>query len=242
MSNVVFSSRRFSYAWLIISSVTSPFNVYKDIQYIEYDPFKKKNRLLLAWVERKWYIKSLIPIEVKANDNATPTLKKMTDGRYPDIKYAIKLCNRNTGFNGQFYTLPYFLTFLLKRWLRKTNSLDEVNQWTCPSDSSNNNYGTTVTIPVDTTVPTQLSQSYHSLGTSVSTAMEQLWQPQWYECVNRVFSFHLNNCSVTIILATMQWLYRVFWWIMYAKSNKLITNIGVVRAMFGPFSKYLSAY
>ena len=52
----------------------------------------------------------------------------MTDGRYPDIKYGIKLCNRNIGFNGQFYTLPYFLTFLLKRWLRKTNSLDEVNQ------------------------------------------------------------------------------------------------------------------
>ena len=65
---------------------------------------------------------------MKANDNATPTLKKMTDGRYPDIKYGIKLCNSNIGFNGQFYTLPYFLTFLLKRWLRKTNSPDEVNQ------------------------------------------------------------------------------------------------------------------
>ena len=63
-------------------------------------------------------IKSLIPVEVKANDNATPTLKKMTDGRYADIKYGIKLCNRNIGFNGQFYTLPYFLTFILKRWLK----------------------------------------------------------------------------------------------------------------------------
>ena len=72
-------------------------------------------------------IKSLIPVEVKANDNATPTLKKMTDGRYADIKYGIKLCNRNIGFNGQFYTLPYFLTFILKRWLRKTNCIDEVN-------------------------------------------------------------------------------------------------------------------
>ena len=59
-------------------------------------------------------------------------------------------------------------------------------------------------MPVDTTVPAQLSQSYHSLGTSVTTSLEQLLQPQWYECVNRVFSFHLNNCSVTIILATMQ--------------------------------------
>ena len=42
-----------------------------------------------------------------------------TDGRYADIKYGIKLCNKNIGFNGQFYTFPYFLTFLIKRWLGK---------------------------------------------------------------------------------------------------------------------------
>ena len=64
-------------------------------------------------------MRSLIPVEVKANDNATPTLSKLTDGRYADIKYGIKLCNKNIGFNGQFYTLPYFLTFLIKRWLGK---------------------------------------------------------------------------------------------------------------------------
>ena len=64
-------------------------------------------------------MRSLIPVEVKANDNATPTLSKLTDSRYADIKYGIKLCNKNIGFNGQFYTLPYFLTFLIKRWLGK---------------------------------------------------------------------------------------------------------------------------
>lgn len=63
---------------------------------------------------------SLIPIEVKANDNATKSLVKLTaqDGKYPDIRYGIKLCNENIGFNGHFYTFPYFLTFLLKRLIK----------------------------------------------------------------------------------------------------------------------------
>ena len=64
---------------------------------------------------------SLIPIEVKATDNATKSLSKLTaaDGKYPEIKSGIKLCNKNIGFNGQFYTFPYFLTFLLKRFVRR---------------------------------------------------------------------------------------------------------------------------
>ena len=64
---------------------------------------------------------SLVPVEVKATDNATKSLSKLTaqDGKYPDIKYGIKLCNKNIGFNGHFYTFPYFLTFLLKRFMRR---------------------------------------------------------------------------------------------------------------------------
>ncbi len=63
---------------------------------------------------------SLIPVEVKAEDNATPSLKKIISSeKYPDVRYGIKLANRNIGFNGQFYTFPYFLTFLLKRFLRE---------------------------------------------------------------------------------------------------------------------------
>ena len=62
---------------------------------------------------------SLIPIEVKANDNATISLNNLiSNNLYKDIKYGIKLCNRNIGFNGKFYTFPYFLTFLLKRYLK----------------------------------------------------------------------------------------------------------------------------
>ena len=70
---------------------------------------------------------SLIPIEVKANDNSTVSLNNMIDSKsYQDIKYGIKLCNKNIGFNGKFYTFPYFLTFLLKRYLREKGKNDNV--------------------------------------------------------------------------------------------------------------------
>lgn len=63
---------------------------------------------------------SLIPIEVKANDNATISLNNLIDNKkYKNIKYGIKLCNKNIGFNGKFYTLPYFLAVFLKRYFRE---------------------------------------------------------------------------------------------------------------------------
>lgn len=61
---------------------------------------------------------SLIPVEVKANDGATISLNNLIDNeKYKDIKYGIKLGYKNIGFNGKFYTFPYFLTFLLKKYL-----------------------------------------------------------------------------------------------------------------------------
>ncbi len=63
---------------------------------------------------------SLIPIEVKAKDNPTASLNNLLKyDKYPDIRFGIKLGYKNIGFNGKFYTFPYFLTFLLKRFLRE---------------------------------------------------------------------------------------------------------------------------
>ena len=62
---------------------------------------------------------SLIPVEVKANDNATASLNNLLKAdKYPDVKYGIKLGYKNIGFNGKFYTFPYFLVFLVKRFVR----------------------------------------------------------------------------------------------------------------------------
>lgn len=65
---------------------------------------------------------SLIPIEVKANDGATPSLKKLiANDKYPDIRFGIKFGYKNIGFANGFYTFPYFLGFLLKRFIRERN-------------------------------------------------------------------------------------------------------------------------
>ena len=77
-------------------------------------------------IEMDFFVRSanhLWPIEVKASNTASASLKKLTDTtrrkHKSDIKYGIKLCSANIGFNGQFYSFPYFLTFLLRRWLRE---------------------------------------------------------------------------------------------------------------------------
>lgn len=64
---------------------------------------------------------SLIPVEVKTNDGATASLNRLlNDDKYNDVKYGIKLGYRNIGCNGKFYTFPYFLTFLLRRFVAES--------------------------------------------------------------------------------------------------------------------------
>lgn len=66
---------------------------------------------------------SLIPIEVKANDGAAVSLNKLIESQsYPDIHYGIKLGYKNIGWNGRFYTFPYFLAPFLRRFLREKDA------------------------------------------------------------------------------------------------------------------------
>ena len=63
---------------------------------------------------------SLIPVEVKARDGATASLNHLIDWQsYPDVSYGIKFGYKNIGWGGKFYTFPYFLAFLLKRFLKE---------------------------------------------------------------------------------------------------------------------------
>ena len=108
------------------------FNTYKGAIYenIVGDMLVKEGYDLYFYKNEKGTIKmdffirdknSLIPVEVKANDNSTTSLNNLIENNnYKDIKYGIKLCNKNIGFNGKFYTFPYFMTFLLKRYLKET--------------------------------------------------------------------------------------------------------------------------
>lgn len=63
---------------------------------------------------------NVVPVEVKAEDGRAPSLNKLiNDKKYNQIKYGIKLANKNIGFNGYIFTFPYFLGFLLKRFLNE---------------------------------------------------------------------------------------------------------------------------
>lgn len=62
--------------------------------------------------------KNLIPIDVKATDGKVKSIKSfIKDKNIKDINFGIKLAEKNIGFVNNIYTFPYFLTFLLKRFL-----------------------------------------------------------------------------------------------------------------------------
>lgn len=65
-------------------------------------------------------VDSLVPVEVKAGNNSTPSLNKLIEkDEFFDVKYGIKFGRSNIGFNGKFYTFPYFMAFMLKKWLKE---------------------------------------------------------------------------------------------------------------------------
>lgn len=66
---------------------------------------------------------SLIPIDVKARDGSSKAmLNLIRDNKIDDIKYGIKLAEKNIGFKNNVYTFPYFLSFLLKRYLNEKSN------------------------------------------------------------------------------------------------------------------------
>lgn len=63
---------------------------------------------------------SLVPVEVKARDGATASLNNLIKwNSYADVRYGVKFGYKNIGWNGSFYSFPYFLAFLLKRFLKE---------------------------------------------------------------------------------------------------------------------------
>lgn len=79
-------------------------------------------------IEMDFFVRNknyLIPLEVKASDNSTKSLNKLiSSDQYKDIGFGIKLAHKNIGFNGKFYTIPYFLTFMLKRFIKENQSMN----------------------------------------------------------------------------------------------------------------------
>ena len=62
---------------------------------------------------------SLVPIEVKSNKGQSQSMRTLIESnKYTDITWGIKLTAGNVGFANNILTLPYFCTFLLKRYLK----------------------------------------------------------------------------------------------------------------------------
>ena len=80
--------------------------------------YKRENSTL----EEDFFVRTandLIPVEVKATNGRSKSLRALIDGdRYQDIKYGIKFANTNIGFCNDIYTFPYFCAFLLKKYLK----------------------------------------------------------------------------------------------------------------------------
>lgn len=58
----------------------------------------------------------IIPIEVKANRGRSRSLNTILENPSIPIHYGVKLTHNNIGFDGSKFTIPYFLTFLIKRF------------------------------------------------------------------------------------------------------------------------------
>lgn len=74
-------------------------------------------------LEEDFFIRSaneLIPVEVKANTNQSKSMNQLINGKsYKDIKHGIKFTTGNIGMSGSIVTMPYFCTFLLRKYMGK---------------------------------------------------------------------------------------------------------------------------
>lgn len=80
--------------------------------------YKKEN----ASLEEDFFVRTqnaLVPVEVKANSNQSKALSALiSNKRYQDISFGIKLGDVNVGYANQIYTFPYFCAFKLKEYLK----------------------------------------------------------------------------------------------------------------------------
>ena len=81
--------------------------------------YKKEN----ASLEEDFFVRTqnaLVPVEVKANSNQSKALSTLiSNKRYQDISFGIKLGDVNVGHANQIYTFPYFCAFKLKEYLKE---------------------------------------------------------------------------------------------------------------------------
>ena len=74
-------------------------------------------------LEEEFFVRcgdSLVPVEVKAGNSRSKSLRELIDSRrYADIKWGVKFADANVGFSREVLTLPWFCAFLMPRMFRE---------------------------------------------------------------------------------------------------------------------------
>ena len=109
------------------------FNTYKGAIYenIVADMLKKSGYDLYFYmsedstIEVEFFVRdanNLIPIDVKAKDGKIKSVINLINRKdIGDINYGIKFAEKNIGYKDNVYTFPYFMAFLLKKFLNTKN-------------------------------------------------------------------------------------------------------------------------
>ena len=65
-------------------------------------------------------VRLLFPVEVKAENNRSKSLRTMIDREiYKDIRWGVKLVNGNVGFENGILTLPQWCAFKIREIVRE---------------------------------------------------------------------------------------------------------------------------
>ena len=63
----------------------------------------------------------IVPVEVKKKKGSTKSLRALINDKNCPINKGIKLSLNNIGYDGDIITIPYFLSFLLKRFIKESD-------------------------------------------------------------------------------------------------------------------------
>lgn len=105
------------YSGALYESLVSSSLVKQDIK-----PYFYKNQD--ATIELDFVIRAknmIVPIEVKKKKGSTKSMRTLINEKNCPINKGIKLSLNNIGYDGDIVTMPYFLSFLLKRFIKESD-------------------------------------------------------------------------------------------------------------------------
>ena len=105
------------YSGALYESLISSSLVKQDIK-----PYFFKNKD--ASIELDFVVRAknmIIPIEVKKKKGSTKSMRTLINDNNCPIKKGIKLSLNNIGYDGDIITIPYFLSFLLKKFIKNSD-------------------------------------------------------------------------------------------------------------------------